>query len=85
MVSTLTARSYQINLSSKNRNLLLVISLKNPFQLLFLFPLIQEDDFPPLTNVYRPVFKSRYCSNHVTVRSIVVSPNVSGHVKRRMF
>ena len=44
MVSTLTARSYQINLSSKNRNLLLVISLKNLFQLLFLFPLIQEDD-----------------------------------------
>ena len=39
MVSTLTARSYQINLSSKNRNLLLVISLKNTFQLLFLFPL----------------------------------------------
>ena len=82
MVSTLTARSYQINLSSKNRNLLLVISLKNTFQLLFLFPLIKEDDFPPLTNVYRPVIKSRYCSNHVTVRSIVVSPNVSGHVKR---
>ena len=41
----------------------------------------KEDDFPPLTNVCQPVSKSENCSNHVTARSIVVSSNVSGHVK----
>ena len=35
-----------------------------------------------MTNVCRPVSKSGNCSNHVNSRSIVVSPNVSGHVKR---
>ena len=35
-----------------------------------------------MTNVCRPVSKSGNCSNHVTVRSIVVSSNVSGHVER---
>ena len=40
------------------------------------------NNFPPLTNVFRPVSKSENCSNHVTARRIVVSSNVSGHVKR---
>ena len=35
-----------------------------------------------MTNVCRPVSKSGNCSNHVNSRSIVVSSNVSGHVKR---
>ena len=42
----------------------------------------KEDDFPPLNNVCRPVSKSGNCSNHVIARSIAVSSNVSGHVKR---
>ena len=46
--------------------------LNNLFQL-FLFPF---SFFPSLTNVFLPVSKS------VTARSIVVSSNVSGHVKR---
>ena len=41
----------------------------------------KEDDFPPLTNVFQPVSKSGNCNNHVIARSIVVSSNVSGHVK----
>ena len=32
----------------------------------------KEDDFPPLTNVCRPVSKSGNCSNHVIARSIAV-------------
>ena len=55
--------------------------LNNLFQLIFLFPLTKEGDFPALTNVCRPVSKSGNCSNHVTARSIVVSSNVSEHVK----
>ena len=42
----------------------------------------KEDDFPPLNNVFWPVSKSRNCSNHVAARSVIVSSNVSGHIKR---
>ena len=35
-----------------------------------------------MTNVCQPVSKSGNCSNHVAARSILVSSNVSGHVKR---
>ena len=80
IVSTLTARSNQINFSSKNRNTLYSDVSKQyvPGSISFSF---MEDDFSPLTNVYRPVSKSGNCSIHVTARSIVVSSNVSRHVK----
>ena len=54
--------------------------LNNPFQLLFLFPL-RRMIFLHL-HVCQPVSKSGNCSNHVAARSILVSSNVSGHVKR---
>ena len=83
----LTAQNNQINFSFKNCNTLysdvskqsvpatISFSFKEDF-----FP--PEDDFPPLTNVFRPVSKSGNCSNHVAARSIVVLSNVSGYVKR---
>ena len=41
-----------------------------------LFPFFfKEDDFSPLTDVFRPVFK------YAAAKSIFVSSNVSGHVK----
>ena len=81
ITSTLTKWNNQINLSSKNRNTLYSDASKQfvPLTISFSF---KEDGFPPLTNVCRPVSKSGNCSNHVTARSIVVSSNVSGHVKR---
>ena len=73
-------RNNQINFSSKNRNTLYshVSKQSVPATISFSF---KKDDFAPLTNVCRPVSKSGNCSNHVTARSIVVSSNVSGHVK----
>ena len=73
IVSTLTPQINQINFYSD------VSKQSVPASISFSF---KEDNFPPLTNVCRPVSKSGNCSNHVTARSIVVSPNVSGHVKR---
>ena len=68
----LTARN---NLSSNNRKTLHSEVSKHsvPATISFSF---KEDDFPPLTNVFRPVSKS------AAARSIVVLSNVSGHVKR---
>ena len=81
IVSTLPAQNNQTNLSFKNHNTLHIDVSKQsvPATISFSF---KEDDFPPFTNVCRPVSKSGSCSNHVTARSIVVSSNVSGHVKR---
>ena len=73
IVSTLTPQINQINFHSD------VSKQSFPASISFSF---KEDDFPPLTNVCRPVSKSGNCSIHVTARSIVVSSNVSGHVKR---
>ena len=73
IVSTLTPQINQMNFYSD------VSKQSVPASISFSF---KEDDFPPLTNVCRPVSKSGNCSNHVTARSTVVSSNVSGHVKR---
>ena len=76
----LTAQNNQINFSFKNHNTLYsdVSKQSIPATISFSF---KEDDFPPLTNVFRLVSKSGNCSNHVAARSIVVLSNVSGHVK----
>ena len=81
IVSTLTAQNNQINFSFKICNTLYsdVSKQSVPATISFSF---KEDDFPPFTTVGRPVSKSGNCSNHVTARSIVVSSNVSGNVKR---
>ena len=81
IVSTLTLQNNQINFSFKNRNTLYsdVSKQSVPATISFSF---KEDDFPPFTNVCRPVSKSGNCRDHVTARSIVVWSNVSGHVKR---
>ena len=71
-MSTLTPQINQINFYGD------VSKQSIPASLSFSF---KEDDFPPLTNVCQPVSKSGNCSNHVTATSIVVSSNVSGHVK----
>ena len=75
IVSTLTAQNNQINFSFKFRKTLYsdVSKQSVPATISFSF---KEDDFPPLTSVFRPVSKS------VAARSIVVSSNVSGHLKR---
>ena len=73
IVSTLTPQISQVNFYSG------VSKQSVPASISFSF---KEDDFPSLTNVCRLVSKSGNCSNHVTARSIVVSSNVSGHVKR---
>ena len=74
-MSTLTAQNNQKNFSFKRRNTLYsdVSKQSVPATISFSF---KEDDFPPLTSVFRPVSKS------VAARSIVVSSNVSGHLKR---
>ena len=64
IVSTLIPQINQINFYSD------VSKQSVPAFISFSF---KEDDFPPLTNVCRPVSKSGNCSNHVTARSIVVS------------
>ena len=81
IVLTLTAQNNQINFSFKNCNTLYSDASKQsvPATIYFSF---KEDDFPPLTNVFRPVSKSGNCSNHVAARSIAASSNISGHVKR---
>ena len=73
VVSTLTPQINQKNFYSD------IPKQSVPASISFSF---KEDDFPPLTNVCRSVSKSGNFSNHVTARSIVVSSNVSGHVKR---
>ena len=74
-MSTLTAQNNQINFLFRSCNKLCSDVSKQfvPATISFSF---KEDDFPPLTNVFRPVSKS------VAARSIVVLSNVSGHVKR---
>ena len=72
-MSALTPQINQMNFYSDVSKQSVPVSISISFK---------EDDFPPLTNVCRPVCKSGNCSNHVTARSIVVSFNVSGHVKR---
>ena len=72
IVSTLTPQINHMNFYSD------VSKQSVPASISFFF---KEDDFPPLTNVCQPVSKSGNFSNHVTARSIVVSSNVSGHVK----
>ena len=81
IVSTLTAQNNQINFSFKNHNRLYIDVSKQsvPTTISFSF---KEDDFPPVTNACRPVSKSGNYSNHVTTRSVVISSNISGHVKR---
>ena len=61
-VSKLTAQSNQINYSFKIRNTLYndVSKQSVPATITFSF---KEDEFPPLTNVGRPVSKSRNSSN----------------------
>ena len=80
IVSTLTAQNNQINFLFRSCNKLCSDVSKQfvPATISFSF---KEDDFPPLTNVFRLVSKSGNCSNHVAARSIVVLSNVSGHVK----
>ena len=74
-MSTLTAQNNQINFLFKIRNTLYSnFSKKQSFPTAISFS-FNEDDFPPLTNVTN-------CSNHVIARSIVVSSNISGTVKR---
>ena len=80
IVSMLTGQNNQINFSFKNCSTLYNDFSKQSITVTISFSL-KEDDFPPLTNVCQPGFKSGNCSNHVTARSIVVSSNVSGHVK----
>ena len=75
IVPTLTAQNNQINFSFKSRNTLYSDVSKQSVLATISFS-FKEDDFPPLTNVFRPVSKS------VAARSIVVLSNVSGHVKR---
>ena len=75
IVSTLTAQNNQINFSFKSRNTLYSDVSKQSVLATISFS-FKEDDFPPLTNVFRPVSKS------VAARTITVSSNVSGHVKR---
>ena len=73
-MSALTAQNSQINFSFKFRKTYSDASKQSvPATILFSF---KEDNFPRLTNVFQPVSKS------VTAGSIVVSSNVSGHVKR---
>ena len=80
-MSTLTAQNNQINFLFKIRNTLYSnFSKKQSFPTAISFS-FNEDDFPPLTNVGRPVSKFGNCSNHVIARSIVVSSNISGTVK----
>ena len=81
IVSTLTARNYQMNLSCNICNTLYSDVSKQSVTTTISFS-FKEDDFPPLTNINRPVRKSGNCSNHVTTKSIVASSNASGHVKR---
>ena len=81
VVSTLTSQNNQINFPLKNRNTLYSDVSKQSVPATISFS-SKEDDFPPFTNVCRPVSKSRNCSNDNTTRSIAVLSNVSGHVKR---
>ena len=77
-VSRLTAQNNQINqinFSFKIRNTLYSDVSKQSVLVTISFS-FKENDFPPLTNVFRPVSKS------VAARTIAVSSNVSGHVKR---
>ena len=75
IVSTLTTQNNQINFSFKSRNTLYsdISKQSAPAAISFSF---KEDDFPPLTNIFWFVSKS------AAARSIAVSSNVSGHVKR---
>ena len=65
----------------KNLNTLYSDVSKQPVPITISFS-FKEDDFPQLTNVCQPVSKSGNCSDHATARSIVVSSNISGHIKR---
>ena len=70
IVSTLTAQNNKINFSFKNRNTLYSDVSKQSVPAAFSFS-FKEDDFPPLTNICRPVSKSGNYNNYVTARSIV--------------
>ena len=80
MVSTLTARNSQINFSSKHRNIIYSVVSKQSVPSTGSFS-FKEDYFSLLINVFWHVTKSWNCSSHVTSRSIVVSFNLSRHVK----
>ena len=75
IVSAITAQNNQINFVFKMCNTLYsdVSKQSIPATISFSF----TDDFPPLTNVGRPVSKSGNCSNRVTVRSIIASSNIN--------